>query len=511
MNEAADAPIRKNRLKWILLVIALICVSPFVLFFSISSFVNSEKIPADMEKTPAEMETLRARVIEEAGKRPVVTGFPVARGSSAGKSYEDFLKSEKTANPGLDSVDIYNEILKRNSTPNDMEKLRNFDKPPVPPGRPDEPGWKAGKPLNEAAVAWLKANPELVELFVRLGESSGLPVRTMDQFAAPTFDPTAASIPSPAVVVYGVRVLAAEGQRRLEAGDAAGADRCWRAGARIALNIGAEPYDTAKIWGGGGMSAVAGAVGSWIANDGATPEQIAAWRKTLERFHAEVYPQNWYANWLRVAYPAMRKNAITSIKPMPWTSPFYGYDVDDPQKFRYYHADILGFDNVPRVDRILDTALRSIQYKHETPRLIAELDQYHAEVNQRAELSWPETVRAGEMAVPKNNPWLKGMQGDFSRLIKIYFLTHEAELNLTRALIEYESGAIPSFAKGVDYHSPWRDPFNETPLSMSTKDGETLLYSLGPDGVDQLGRVSYDQKNGMISAGDIVLGIGAKK
>jgi hypothetical protein len=52
----------------------------------------------------------------------------------------------------------------------------------------------------------------------------------------------------------------------------------------------------------------------------------------------------------------------------------------------------------------------------------------------------------------------------------------------------------------ADYAGQIMDPFTGEPLHIA----DDRVWSLGPDGADQEGRMRYDPSNGSVSAGDIV-------
>lgn len=68
-----------------------------------------------------------------------------------------------------------------------------------------------------------------------------------------------------------------------------------------------------------------------------------------------------------------------------------------------------------------------------------------------------------------------------------------------------EKGALPSTLaqlSDIGLDSPL-DPFSTQPFQYSVKGNTAILYSIGPDLIDNQGQVVYDSKQGIISPGDI--------
>ncbi|MCE5229099.1 hypothetical protein LLG95_05830 [bacterium] len=79
-------------------------------------------------------------------------------------------------------------------------------------------------------------------------------------------------------------------------------------------------------------------------------------------------------------------------------------------------------------------------------------------------------------------------------------LTTQARLNLVLA-------GLDELLKGHGGATRRIDPFTSATLSRIDKTSSTLIYSLGPDRLDQHGTIPYDPTNGNISPGDLTIRI----
>lgn len=489
-----QAPVKKQQFPWVGISLLLMTILiPFVIYV-ISAAINRQSLPPQLQQPPQSFHAARARVIQEF-TTATTSSFPIARAAS-GKDYESFLAEESRGLAKLDGVELYPKITAIKTLGGFISALKVID------AGETRDSWQPGKPLPPKLAQWLVENADVVDLYLRFGESSGLPVRTVAAIAnAP--DPT--QVPIPAIsVVEGARVLAAEAQRRLEMNDPAGAERRLRAAMRIVDNYGSEPVNVMKSATGRSILSVRKTFENMLNTDALTTSQLTAWRKIMADARADVFPQGWAGVMLPLEYPAMRKRTIEKLTSTPWRTHFFGYDVKE--KFYYYHKTAWGVD-WPRLDRIAETSLRAMRYKRDIARLITEHDQFFGALIQHASAPWPDIVRMPPVSYPKDNPLFpKSSNQGFHLNYLINGLRHESELNLMRAAIEWKlAHAAPPAA--ITHDSPWRDPYAEAPFHMSGATTATLFYSLGPDLKDQNGLLAYDPTNGMRSPGDIVLKI----
>lgn len=489
-----QAPVKKQRFPWVGISILLLAILIPLFFYIISAAINRQSLPPQLQQPPQSFHAARANVIQEF-TTATTSSFPIARAAS-GKDYESFLAEESRGLAKLDGVELYPKITAIKTLGGFFSAMQVVD------GDRARDSWQPGKPLPPKLNQWLVDNADVVDLYLRFGESSGLPIRTVATISTAP-DPSQVPIPNMSVV-EGARVLAAEAQRRLELNDLPGAERRLRAAMRIVDNYGSEPINVMKSVTGRSILSVRKTFENLLNTDALTTSQLTAWRKIMADAHRDVFPQDWNGAMLPIEYPAMRKRLIEKLTNTPWRTHFFGYDVK--QKFNYYHKTAWGMD-WPRLDRMAETSLRAMRYKRDIARLITEHDQFFGAVMQLERQPWPEIVRMPPVSFPKDNPLFpKSSNENYYLAYLIDGLRFESELNLMRAAIEWKlAHAAPPAA--ITQESPWRDPYAEAPFQLTDGTTATLIYGLGPDLKDQNGLLSYDPTNGTRSPGDIILKI----
>ncbi|MFH0794343.1 MAG: hypothetical protein V2A74_09965 [bacterium] len=208
---------------------------------------------------------------------------------------------------------------------------------------------------------------------------------------------------------------------------------------------------------------------------------------------------------------------------------FAVYEQIDPYQFvnfsdsdRSISVSVFGMDipNIPAMNfggvMILNPFNRSARayyrFHRDFQMIVKAYDEYWKLILEASEKPYPECPR-----LPYPPEVLPGWMGrtDYAR-VRIECLTFDTRLNLLRAGVELLlDPASTESAQGKDYWqdraNPWRDPFTEKSLVVAGTEDERIIYSLGPDLVDQHGELIYDPTNGVASAGDLVLRLAKPK
>jgi hypothetical protein len=541
----APAKASRHRRLW---TWAIVLGTPVLLFFAVSLSVNETRIPTELKQlppdwagtsSPAQTGVAPDDAAPPAGDPAHEFAFPAAHRTRADGavtlpsptkdnfwlSYNAFLEAELRERPELEGARLYLEISRQFRTTETGEELRQV----VWGGSGQGDAPRHVGPLPQEQTEWLVSHADMVHALLRFAESSGLPLRTREAVAADA-KPLEMPGPDPLLLRLGSRVLSAEGRRRMEAGNEAGALRLWRAAIRVAVQQNREPIEILPLIGAGTLDAVVQTLSAWVGGGDASPEGLADLRPTLAEVHSVVFRPGWVAEEMQMTYPIRRRELVAECDRQPWRSRLFGWVADDPSRDEEFHFD-LHFPKIKRLPNVLAFAWNAqlaMRNKRETPRLLSEMDKSEREAIRRSLMTWPEVSSADKWDWPQDNPFLDRVAGFDPANAIAFMLRKEARLNLLRSAIEWrlappDAKPDPAAMTIEGRESPWRDPFAEAPFHAtvlpSGDDGDdsnhagggVLLYSLGPDLQDQQGQIEYDPSNGTVSAGDLTVKVEAKR
>ncbi|MCE5231505.1 hypothetical protein LLG95_18155 [bacterium] len=502
MADAPESPRRKFRWRlWLVLFPLLLIALPTFLIYIAGICANHTRIPPELEKPPQiflfqPQTTAITTTTSKAFGLHIIPAHRVrAETDTTNYDYPAFLEAELRDNPNLEGARKYLELSRWFKDANNREDLYEFNIDREHGGRL----WNPGKPLPVAIADWLTSHTELVARFIDFANTPGLPVRSIELIAA---DPRPDAIPSiEYFTVLGVHVLSAEGERRVEAGDIAGAETAWRAAIQLSIIIGREP----QYWRAYAVSEPLMAMARWLDRP-ITREQLLQLRAQLDEIHRSLFPPGGHSEYMRLYCSAQRKELIASLN-QPWNSRVFGWDFKDR-----YHEFFLStsFVEVPRLDVMAYRAALAIKTKSRGAQIVREFDQNIAELTRMMTAPWAEIVR--RPPVLKIDRWAEDYYRGFVSFRAPYHaprmsaLLYETRFNLFRAAVEHKLNSQPP-PRIADRESPWRDPYTELPLQTIETTSHTLrIYSPGPDLIDQHAQIEYDPTN-TTSPGDVLIEI----
>ncbi|MCE5229116.1 hypothetical protein LLG95_05920 [bacterium] len=340
--------------------------------------------------------------------------------------------------------------------------------------------WRPGQRLTAEQTQWLLDHRDLVDDLLRLAAAGGIPGTTCEQYSALSYRESQQML-NPITdrwneILHYPTILAAESQRRYDAGDLAGAVDALLAINTIARSV-REPLLINHLVAIAMQSKAGSELAAWISDSRLTPELA---QRLRGKFAADAITMSDYRRTLDAIYCNGRNFLVDGLT----NNNFRGLLT---YNFEYEAARNGIFDSPPSERKksamakvVIFAAGRSI-WMRATPQ--SSLDSFDAAYRESAK---------NNAALP---PELSAFMRD-EREIRVRTNTSLAKVNLNVAGLDALVG---------NQSSSQTDPFTNQPLKTVDSGDSTLIYSLGPDGIDQHGALSYDPTNGTISSGDIVL------
>lgn len=260
--------------------------------------------------------------------------------------------------------------------------------------------------------------------------------------------------------------------------------------------------------------------------DAAYPDQeLQKLRDNLEQIELKLFPADVGARMIMADYFPMRQFIVHEMEQPTWKSMIYGWGGIERvgesfcgQEVEYwFYADLplVGTEKLPYIPKMIAHATRAMNWRLDSAAALREFDAFHLRFIELAkgpfarykaavpEFDKPETYK--HFLMRRMTPNLFEAQARWRVAV--------AHMHLNRAgmalrLDGREAANRERQNARENFNHPWRDPFSDEALKRDEQSSGTLIYSVGPDLLDQHGTITYDPSNGTVSAGDIMLRVG---
>lgn len=444
-----------------------------------------------------------------ARQAPANVGGAAARGGRQAaedlqsiKSYEDYLRRRVRLNPRDEAARLYLEFAElAQAEPFKKDFQAAFSKD-------DDTSWplvRPGSPLDEAEAAWVRAHGRELGLIEQLSQTSGslelTPGDRMEVLAGLGLGNLLCFFGRTDVCNAAVALLTSNARIHLAQGRPEAAQQDYL---RLLALADKTPSEISIFY----LNAFIGNVTGWINNQAAPAPEWRRFIPPLDDYCQCKLMRERLRGELAATYLGARDYWA---RRQGWRKTFSEQGADYPLHPAIYLGPIQIPDPRPRIKR----AMTEVFYEERVPHWVERFDRQCQAILERAARPWPEASRI-KMDEDEDKTNLLAICSHLMSWSHDQALSNEAKANVLRAALRLMSGegagAAERSAEAVrkDPHSPWRDPFTEAPLRVVEETTQTLIYSLGPDLIDQQGKVEYGQKsrNGEdFDAGDIILRI----
>lgn len=373
-------------------------------------------------------------------------------------------------------------------------------------------------PTTPTQAAWLQSKIPLIRNLIRLSESGDLNI--WDEADRQRLQGPEKSLFTGATQFSGsfLFLLCQHALWRRQEHDYLGAGRSLMAALRLS-----DMFERNNVTGFQAMKAY---LNEAILDPAWPTEQFRPLLDELARIEERRFPRNGYTELYTNVYLSERARLVAAMGQPTWKSPLYGYDLDKNVN-KYWGPLELGSKavtdwEVPHPLRMFGTALSAIrnkaraaaalrQYDEDWMRLIAAIGEPYPEWRTERNRLWADVEKQGNFLFSAD------MEGSTD-----FFHYHsdrttsermrQAENHVIRIGLMWRLDAKGTLAqRGENFRDnpyyPWRDPFTEKPLQIDSATSPTLIYSIGPDMIDQHGAkaVNTNLLPGIGNAGDIVI------
>ncbi|MEN6624920.1 MAG: hypothetical protein ABFD69_01690 [Candidatus Sumerlaeia bacterium] len=456
----ADTPRPRRRWPWI--VLGILVAIPTVLVFALRVAVKLHPIRPEQLEPPQELVSFRPVIKAAAGKQPTK---PLP-------NFEAYL----VGSPNQSAVAIYAKYAGKYKYPSDW------------PGWPFLK-WDFDDPLSAEQARFLIDSREIIDDLVKLAATGDAPVMTDEQAATLSTGELLRMPASNRFFLWRASVLLAAECRRLR--DAvefeAAADRLMAIHAIARLF--SRPSDGNLMQSLSLQIDADRALAHWIAEG--TIKPVLA-EKIRKRLAAAALDERDYLNFVEIAYCNGRNELIQALN-----GPFGNlmtYSItpelikmtEEPFETQdgFFRQYLLGLGMLAK------GANRAYLMKANASGKIEQYDAQFKAILPSLDMSRP---------VPPNSH--NRLFGPFDE-------------SLVRRRMQYNAALLRANLTGLDLISGRKtheiDPFQNKPITVVENTTSTLIYSIGPDRVDQGAAISYDPSNGTFSAGDIFVRVPRK-
>ncbi|MCE5229566.1 hypothetical protein LLG95_08220 [bacterium] len=474
--ETGGKQIPRRRMAWIGLAILL--GVPALAIMILKAIFTVQSIPQERMTPPADLVQIKV----PAGAAPI--RLDTSDQSKTVKQYLEFIKARRPSSPAVGIYEKWLPQFESDAFKKDFGAL--FE------------GWLSNRPLTPGQTQWLMEHRDLIDDLFRLAGTEAATISFEDALACNQVQLWRLEWPVMRFDSCGARILIAESRRRRDAGDPAGAVDAIEAVERLARSFGRPLLQNQQV--AARLTTLAfDAYGYWI-EDSMPPETARRVREHLVQYApADFRPH------FELEYRRERELFIAGL-----SSPFgkifenqlhragYGGDIGDPigiaadAKMNYLNT--VGF---------FKTAVwTSVNIKANASRLLDEFDANYREMSKQIApgqalrvTSWPDTLyqRAGTQGTPVIRVWES-----------LYVSVKEENTALTRRNLDL---AVLDRLLGNIEPTKFKDPFSGGSFRIAGGPpiSNAVVYSIGPDEMDDHARIVYDPTNGTCSAGDMIL------
>ncbi len=473
----------QKRRYWPWIAVGLIFIPPLVVILSLTVIFKLRAITDHQRQPPPE---LTAWLEDQPGYQSSPPGKENASVTTESSLLEVLeLYSAPTA------VAIYEKWQQRLSIPNKIfQQMKN-----------------TGEALTPEVDAWLRENTELIDDLLALAAEGGVrgphPSELMALWRQGNAGPhEMAAWPRPNFLFfqYAGRALAAESRRRREGGDEPGAAEALLAIQQIGYSI-REPLLISHFIGLAVQSLGQRELALWLAQDPPPPEIARRLREEMGNHEIT----------LAAAQPVLALACYHERASLvQWLDTpsrhlmiqFAGHYLQKPRSFDFWIAwDMAWEDPGQLIDGLGVGLARTVAVKSTASEFMKQFDKWQA-----SSLKALATGRLNHFPSfadfdAINSSYGPSYLSDF-KIVASRTLVNQAERQLNLAALD----RIISDA-GAPAPQPPPDPFDGAPLRVVEQPGRAIIYSIGPDGKDQRGSISYDPTNGTLSSGDIIVNL----
>jgi hypothetical protein len=259
---------------------------------------------------------------------------------------------------------------------------------------------------------------------------------------------------------------------------------------------------------------------TWMALGIVSPEHAPEWAEAMQGAGGEDDP----ALFRRAVSSSLlrARDDLVYKAGLPWTHPAMGYDTLDYDPVSLGAGRSWAFEMpMPRLNKYLTGARKAMWRKRHLAEVIDAYDACIAQWADRLQMDFPSWKRTPppspdrllkdffDSSWPRLPPVLDEKMKDrnVEESVRVLYLTPTI-LNLARSALsliaDRETAMAAREACGKDQkENPWFDYFTTEPFVVREETSSTLIYSPGPDLVDDHARIEYDPTNGSMSGGDI--------
>ncbi|MEN6626784.1 MAG: hypothetical protein ABFD69_11220 [Candidatus Sumerlaeia bacterium] len=465
MSEKTSEPARPRsrwrKILWILIGIFIVPPALIFLILIIMIQVNGVR-PDQMQPPPGMIKSSNARADRSTTGTLASTQPPT--------TFEDVL----AAHPNPEYARIYKKLGDS-----------GWDKSPMMQ-------WKDGQPLTGEQIQWLKNNQGMINDLLELAKLGGGPIMTYEEIV--NIDPfERLRMPVPNFLQHQVfaKILTAEATRRLDSGDERGATEALMAVYPIS-NLVREPFLIGYLVATSMQSTPDKQLASWLRDGKLSPE---AARRLRDSLPSQALTAVHLRRSIEGEYQSQRSQMLQIVTgPIGQTMRMALPDLKESQGLGDYIAGQLRKAQIRTIGSLAAGTGIILAFKADGSNMVQRLDSSFETVFDHVDNNRLDTPEVGSV--------------DMFHLIRFpNFNDVQVRANANAALLNLDVAGLDLIAGGSGGGT---DPFNNQPLKTISEPESTLIYSLGPDGVDQRGAVTFDPTNGATSAGDICVRVKKK-
>ena len=466
--------------KWLMIAVIIAIGAPMTVLAILPLIFSMHAIPKEQQAPPAMMLTVKpaANVPRINFKRPVLTAKNTRTNMDelARARAEMLIEYERAKNQKSPLIDPYKKFLSlwNYQLGKDFMALR-----------PQK--WLPGDSPSDAQIKWLLEHKELVEALMQMADAGGFPMISCEEAAGFT-EEQLANMPLFTPSMYPIMlIMTCESQRLKDSGDEAGAAKTLIALDSLTRSI-SQPHPSNLMLSMNMKNMADQLLSKWI--EGSMKPEIAQqlrdkldrpWVNPRKVFELDYRcTRYWIVKDLNKNYMYMYKNQMQV---------FVSGKSKDPNL-----AD--------KLEHACETAWYTVRIKAAADSVLQEYDAKYGKFLDQAgsDKFLPENSRTtrGEydFYLDHVGPRFSNPQADFTR--KAQMILNLAALD--RIIDPEQKNPITRL-----------DPYTAQPLKVSETADATVIYSIGPDGKDQLGIARYDPSQWRNKTGDIVIRVPKKE
>lgn len=492
---------KKRRLKrtlFLLLAIpAALLALAGLLFLAVSIWANSVRLPERLKTPPLALEQAfkGTQAVKAKSISPLLSREELAKI----QEYDDYLRLILAKNPRLESVNLYLQLRKR-YVDEDIEK--SFE--PFYMTNDSESDDPTADPEFRANFAhWQSAHAGFLDLLRRFARAGPLPQPPLDERATGSHLILARNY---SLYLQCIAILGLNARLRIREHDDTGGiqdltdsleliDRCHSGYAGVISQ--------------GTLSALlmnfSRSVHFMVTDTDYSVTVLQKLIPLLERAEQQFLTPTQSSQTLIQVYLYDRCQIVAEMETGSWRSSVYGWSAEDPFLFDAFHFSIkLGGTRkvtLPRLDRYALDAFHAIHNRLHAAEALEKYDKWQQEEIEIAKQPYAQVKAA--VSKWSSNPAYHSFlvpKELFKAIGNVYFkskLRALTEFHLTRLGAMWRVDPKATLARRAEDFAghpdhPWRDPFTERPLMIDTATTPTLIWSLGPDLIDQHGAEQSD-------------------